>query len=249
MFSPHAEHYSKELSALIDKAQRSRWSPDEQIDWSQRIEVPQGLALPVYIDMVSQLYYAEEATLQVLARFIKELPELQAKLFICTQAADEARHAETYRRYLEKLGGIAPIEGKLRALFDKALAYTGPVHALVVALNIIMEHEALRQQKHRIAQLPCPLFRQINCLIVEDEARHTAFGTIYLKHALTTLDRQAKQQIFQFIAGLWDGWIDANRGRYEDPAASSLRVQQSEFAQRWQNLQQTLRHIGLVEET
>ena len=64
----------------------------------------------VYVDMVSQLYWAERVALEVLARMRRELPEACARDFLETQLADEARHAELYLAYLSRAGELAPLD-------------------------------------------------------------------------------------------------------------------------------------------
>src|SRR3990167_6689290 len=103
MFDPSKELNMERLRQLISIAYKSQWSPDEEINWDEDIIVPPNISKFTYVDMVSQLYYAEEATIRLLGEMIIKVPDLQAKQYLCTQAIDEARHADVYRRYLEKL--------------------------------------------------------------------------------------------------------------------------------------------------
>jgi hypothetical protein len=247
MFTPETDVRDERLTALIANSQSHQWAPEERIDWSEPVVPPEGLALGVYVDMVSQLYYAEEATLQVCSRMIAELPEMQAKLYVCLQVADEARHAGVYRSYLEKLGDIRPIDRGLKDVFDAALAFDGPAFGLVAALNVLMEHEALRQQQRRIETLPCPLFRQINQAIVQDESRHAAFGVIYLDATLPGRSAEEKGAVGDWLRELWRLWREANRDRYTQEGEGVLRLDQAELQSRGRHVTGLLRQLGLLE--
>ena len=249
MFSPLDQREDDpKIAALIDKAHAARWSPTEVIDWNRPIALPPNLPAGVYVDMVSQLYYSEQASIEVLGRLICSLPEFQARMYLSTQAADEARHAQGYRMYLHKLGDIAPIDPSLRSLFERALAYEGPAFGLVVAMNLVMEHEALAQQRKRIETLPCPVFRDLNRAIIRDEARHAAFGVLYLTTTLRSVSAEEKEEVLAWIQDLWHLWVAANKGRYESEAAAVLRLGGEELSSRWGSVTDQLKKVGLLGE-
>lgn len=248
MYSSRTEGRDSRLTALMSKSQHEQWASDERIDWSLDIVLPRGIRTHIYVDLVSQLYYAEEATLQICSRMIAELPELQAKQYVCMQAADEARHLEIYRNYLQKLGDISPIDPGLKNVFDNALEFNGPAFGLVAALNVVMEHEALNQQKRRIATLPCPLFKQINQAIIRDESRHAAFGVIYLRRISACLQDEDKSIVSDWLRELWLLWLEANRERYTRDGEEELRLDCDELLRRGQHVGNTLWRLGLFEE-
>lgn len=246
MYTPKTEYVSERLSKLIEIANSSQWSPDTAIDWKTEIVLPKEVDTGIYIDMVSQLYYAEEATINLLGRLIQFVPDLQAKQYLCTQAVEEARHLQVYHRYLEKLGDISPINDGLKILLDKGNNWNGSLFALILALNVLMEGEAINQQNLRIKTLPCPLFCQINKTIVRDEARHTAFGKIYLKDKLPLVNAEEKYQIVSWLKNLWQLWTKANEGRYMADGGDILKVKKTDFPDRWGQQVEILSKIGLV---
>lgn len=239
------EHTDPRLERLIAKATTAQWSIDH-IDWSPEPVLPAGLPHRIYVDMVSQLYHAELAALDVLARLDRELPEAQARRFVATQIADEQRHAAVYRRYLERLGDIAPVNTKLDAIFRFARDTALPAFALVVALNIVMEHEALQQQQKRIDTLPCPLFGVVNRAIVADESRHAGFGVVYLADALPRASHADRLAVAGWVKQLWAMWCDANEGRYAAEGAELLRLERIALAERWTVLAERLERLGLA---
>ena len=138
------------------------------------------------------------------------------------------------KRYLEKLGEIAPMNSALKSVFEAGFNSDRSYHSLVVALNIVMEGEALNQQHKRIETLPCPLFAQINKAIVRDESRHAAFGKIYMREKVKELSRDEKSEIFEWIKTLWFLWNKANQGRYTIEGSEILQTKSDELDDRWQ---------------
>ena len=248
MFEPDNEPFYPKLQPIIDSAFEHQWLPEKAIDWQLEVKLPDGIDQRTYIDMVSQLYYAEEATIQLLGRMLQEVPELHAKQYLCTQAMDEARHAQVYRSYLARLGDIAPINDGLRYVLDSGLSWRGSHCGLVVALNVVMEGEALRQQQKRIETLPCPLFRAINTAIIRDESRHAKFGRIYTTQTLASVALDDKVAIYRWIKQIWSLWERANQGRYHVDGADILRTESSELQQRLALQQQLFTQIGLFDE-
>ena len=68
----------------------------------------------------------------------------QAARFLAIQAEDELRHARMFERYLEPLGGIAPVDPGLGGAFARTLGWGGPWQAIAVAVNVILEAETIR---------------------------------------------------------------------------------------------------------
>lgn len=249
MFAREEQYYSERLNSLIGIAFQGQWSPQEKIDWDKEIVIPENIDNKTYIDMVSQLYYAEEATIQIIASLLKLVPDTQAKQYLCTQAVDEARHQQVYGNYLKKLGDIAPINESLKIVLENGLSGTFGYQGSIIALNVVMEGEALNQQKKRITTLPCPLFKEINSTIVNDEARHAAFGRVYMREKLVTMPKDKKYEIYKWIRDLWQLWSNANSGRYLLDGADVLRTDNSELDIRWMEQRKLLKSIGLIEDS
>lgn len=242
--SPSLPSSLAKIASLTGKAQR-RTAELRDLDWSAAVQLPEGVRAEVYVDMVSQLYWAERVALEVLERMRRELPEAEASAFLATQSDDEARHAAIYLAYLQRLGELAPRDPGLGEVFDAAMQWNGPAWGRVVALNVMMEHEALHQQKRRIATLPCPLFKQVNRQIADDESRHAAFGVLYLEHAVPRAADDEKAEVMRWLGQLWGLWQKANHGRYQAEGEEVLRLDTDELEHRGRRVSATLAALGL----
>ena len=232
------------ISSLAGKA-RARAGNAREIDWWTPVVTPNGVRTEVYVDMVSQLFWAEQVALDGLARMTAELPEPEVRAFLATQVVDEDRHAQVYRGYLERLGDMRPLDPGLGEVFDEATAWDGPAWGRVAALNVLMEHEALHQQHHRIANLPCPLFKEINTRIAADESRHAGFGVLYLEHVVPKASEDDKAYVMSWLGRLWELWRAANKGRYQAEGEHVLRLDAAELEQRGKRVAATLASLGL----
>jgi hypothetical protein len=233
------------LERLTQHGMQEQWCLS-RVDWSLSIVAPPGVRARAYVDMISQLYHLEKATIEVLGRLAQDTTEPAVQRYLTTHIADETRHARAYRAYLERLGDMAPINEGLRILFDVGLGAESSFRSKVAALNVMLETDALGQQRWQIETLPCPLLRQINHLVAEDETRHILFGGLYMKHALLDASESDKQDIVRFGASLFRLWQTAQLERYEKSEAALLGTRAADFQERWSRIRRRFAEIGLL---
>ncbi len=231
------------INALAAQARRRVWHARD-LDWWTPIVAPPGVRVAVYVDLVSQLFWAEQVALHALARMHVELVD-GARDFVATQIGDEARHSQVYRGYLERLGDLRPLDPGLGEVFAAVTAWNGPAWGRVVAFNVMLEHEAMHQQQRRIATLPCPLFKQVNTRIAADESRHASFGVLYLEHVVPAASADDKAEVMHWIGRLWASWRAANRGRYQADGEHVLRLDADELERRGHDIVARLAALGL----
>ncbi len=233
------------IVALGRNAAKRQWSLVTDINWRMRVVAPWWLPRKAYVAMVSQLYHAEVVAMRMCRRLQHELPEPEAKRFLETQRIDELRHVEAYRAYLERLGDIAPINEAMATALEGGLAWSGSYHGAVVAFNVVLEGEAVQLQQELGEMFPCPLFRQINARVSLDEARHVAFGKIYLPDKLKALPWDERLAIYRWVKELWHVCADANNG-CRIASSAIIRLGRRRLEERWLNQRQTLIDIGLI---
>ncbi len=234
------------LDRLTRNAHDDQWRPDTAIDWDRPVVRPRILSGRFYGALVSQLYHGEIATMAVCRNLLKRIPDRPARAFLATQYADEARHADVYERYLGRLGHKAAMDDGLLIALEGGLSWRGGINGLVVAYQILLESEALGIQQLLAERLPCPLFRQINSRIARDEARHIAFGKIYLNHRLTALPQDERFAIYRWVKALWRDCARATEGRYGRLGRRALGLRELTLDARWCARREMLRGIGLI---
>ncbi len=131
--------------------------------------------------MLSNFLHGEQGALLATAQIVTQAPTTDAKLYAAAQVFDEARHVEAYNRYLsEKVELIYPPSVHLKTLLDTVLA-DSRWDFKFLGMQILIEGVALGAFGliHQTAQEP--LIKQITQMIMQDEARHVAFGVMSLK--------------------------------------------------------------------
>lgn len=219
-----------DLVALYERSKGRQWNATIDLPWEEvvRLDAPivfeHRLSLygtPTYDRMsqatrqrynvletawiVSQFLHAEQTSLIACGQLMATLPEMDAKFYAASQGYDEARHAECYRRYLdEKLGVAYPIDENLKYLCDTALASEEWALKLV-SIQMIVESLALGAFKTLAKSAVEPLLVAMLAYIMQDEARHVAFGRLALERTI----RESSV---------------ADRNRYEDFVLACVQV-------------------------
>jgi hypothetical protein len=199
--------HRSDLRGLYERSKDAMWNARTALDWSADVD-PEGdnvpnEFIPIYgsrfwdkLDkktelphlrrlassyMLSNFLHGEQGALLAASQIVSAVPSADAKLYAATQVMDEARHVEAYDRYLrEKIEMTFPISPQLRTLLDEILSerrwdmkYLGMqilVEGLALAAFGMIQHASNE-----------PLLRQIVHMIMQDEARHVAFGVLSLK--------------------------------------------------------------------
>ena len=234
--------FNAALESLIRKADRAG---DEAVDWSVAPIRPRWATRRAYVEAVSQLLHAERATQLACSHLATALPEPAAVRFVDGQARDEARHASMYARYLERLGDIAPMDEALAASIENALEWHHSVPTMMVAFNVVLEGEAVRLHGAAARAFPCPLLRGIATTVGRDEARHVAFGQLYLTRALASLDVEERRAIYLDVRALWRAIAQPSAS--DRPGGTILRrAWRGYMAARWRTHCRTFERIGLI---
>jgi 1,2-phenylacetyl-CoA epoxidase catalytic subunit len=151
-----------------------------------------GLAEPAWSDaerdrlvtVLCQYGLGETLALEGASGLVRMAPNRAARIFLATQAADEARHLEVLVHRLGELGVDAPdAEIELRAspelrLFRARLlgfVDSGDWEAALFAQNVILE-SAEFAVFHRHARIADAITREVLLGVIKDERRHLGFG-------------------------------------------------------------------------
>jgi hypothetical protein len=202
--------YDDGRQRLLDLYQRGKdkqWDATKRIDWDQRVVETNVMEAgdeinPIYGSrqweklnekerdevslhlsswLFSQFLHGEQGALTVAARIIESVPDVDSKFYAATQAMDEARHVEVFSKFIrEKIGLFYPINDDLAKLLEESLT-DGRWDMPYLGMQVLIEGLALAAfGVHRdIAQNP--LVKQLLAYVMQDEARHVAFGRLALR--------------------------------------------------------------------
>ena len=218
--------YDDGRSRLLDLYQRGKdkqWDASKRIDWSIPVNpynvMEQSDELnPIYGSrqweklnqrerdelahhlsawLFSQFLHGEQGALTVAARIVESVPDMDSKFYAATQAMDEARHVELYARFMrEKIGLYYPVNPDLAKLLADALA-DSRWDMPYLGMQVLIEGLALAAFGVQRDLSNNPLVTQLLAYVMQDEARHVAFGRLALRDyykELTSAERADREE-------------------------------------------------------
>jgi hypothetical protein len=214
------------LLTLYQKGKDRQWDSASRIDWSLDVDPLNPIGLPdelvpiagspawerldqagriavkqhIQAWQLSQFLHGEQAALVCSARIVDTVPDLDAKFYAATQTMDEARHAETYSRFLtEKVGLLYPITDPLSQLIKDTLA-DSRWDIPYLGMQVLIEGLALAAfGVYRDVAPEGSLAKQLLTYIMQDEARHVAFGRIALKDCYRDITDAERAEREEFV--------------------------------------------------
>ncbi len=180
-----AEVWSDNLLDLYEEAVSRQWSATRDIPWTELPELDPDLEHAM-CQLATVLSEVEMVAADFPAKWLWRINHdfVEAKMFLCTQVMDEARHTEVFRkRALANGGGLgrasAVVERFLQLILDAESYDEGSalMHLLGegIVLSLFRAGEAIS---------PSPVEKKIFRLCMQDEARHVAYGTMHLRYRL-----------------------------------------------------------------
>ncbi len=147
------------------------------LNQEERDEVSHHLAAWLF----SQFLHGEQGALTVAARIVESVPDMDSKFYAATQAMDEARHVELYSRFMrEKIGLYYPVSSHLATLLADALS-DSRWDMPYLGMQVLIEGLALAAFGVHRDMTNNPLVKQLLAYVMQDEARHVAFGRLALR--------------------------------------------------------------------
>lgn len=195
------------LLALYQKGKDKQWDAAKRIDWDLEVDPGDVLGLPDGLDPLaetpqwqrmsaaeraelsrhnaswtfSQFLHGEQAAMICAARIVEVAPDLDSKYYSATQVMDEARHVEIYSKFLyDKIEMMYPIKDSLQALLHDILS-DARWDMPYLGMQVLIEGMALAAFGLLRDTTTKPLPRQILTYVMQDEARHVAFGRMALR--------------------------------------------------------------------
>jgi len=195
------------LLALYQKGKDKQWDSVTRIEWELEVDPYDSLGLPdqslaiygtPYWDRMSehnraelrrhvaswqfsQFMHGEQGAMITGAKIVETVPDLDAKFYSATQTMDEARHVEIFSKFLhDKIGMVYPINTKLQQLLGDTLS-DSRWDMPYLGMQVLIEGLALAAFGVLRDLSAKPLPKQILTYVMQDEARHVAFGRLALR--------------------------------------------------------------------
>ncbi|MHB8451680.1 MAG: ferritin-like domain-containing protein [Mycobacteriales bacterium] len=213
------------LLALYQKGKDKQWDGAKRIDWSLEVDPADALGMPdesigIYGSrqwdklgepdrkvlrqhmaawQFSQFLHGEQGAMITAARIVESVPDLDAKFYAATQTMDEARHAEVYGRFLqEKVQLLYPINSSLQELLNTTLT-DSRWDLPYLGMQVLIEGVALAIFGLLRDATTKPLPKQILAYVMQDEARHVAFGRLALKDYYAGISEAERAEREEFV--------------------------------------------------
>jgi hypothetical protein len=167
----------------------------EKLNQAERDEVGRHLSAWLF----SQFLHGEQGALTVAARIIESVPDMDSKFYAATQAMDEARHVELFSRFVkEKIGLFYPVNPDLAKLLSDALSdprWDMPY----LGMQVLIEGLALAAFGVHRDIAGNRLVKQLLAYVMQDEARHVAFGRLALRDYYAQLTSAELSEREEFV--------------------------------------------------
>jgi hypothetical protein len=147
--------------------------------------------------LFSQFLHGEQGAMTVAARIVESVPDMDSKFYAATQTMDEARHVELYSRFLrDKVGLYYPMNSDLAKLLADSLS-DSRWDLPYLGMQVLIEGLALAAFGVHRDMAQNPLVKQLLAYVMQDEARHVAFGRLALRdyyRELTAAERAEREE-------------------------------------------------------
>jgi hypothetical protein len=213
------------LLTLYEKGKEKQWNTNTRLDWS--IEVDPGSPdngpdyyIPIFGSELwdkmndkercqlrhhmgawtnSQFLHGEQGALICAAKIVPSVPDMDCKFYAATQVMDEARHVETYSKYLrEKMEMAYPINPHLKSLLNDVVA-DNRWDMICLGMQVMIEGLALAAFALIRDFSEEPLAKALNTYVMQDEARHVAFGRLSLREYYPQLTEKEREEREEFV--------------------------------------------------
>ena len=213
------------LLALYEKGKDKQWNATHRIDWSVEVDHDNPLGAPVeYVPIYgssvwekldakgkaevqrhmtawqfSQFLHGEQGALICTAKIVQCVPQIDAKFYAATQVIDEARHVEVYSRFLnEKIQLAYPVNKHLKSLLDQVVT-DSRWDLTNLGMQVIIEGLALAAFQVVRDLSTNPLAKSLTAYVMQDEARHVAFGRMALRDYYPQLTQKERDEREEFV--------------------------------------------------
>jgi para-aminobenzoate N-oxygenase AurF len=212
------------VETLYANGKQRQWDATVRIDWSIAVDADNPLGLPdttiplygtplyerlpererrelrrqVQGYQMSNFLHGEQAALVCASKIAMQAPEVELKLFAATQAMDEARHVEVLGLLAERIAVAYPMASPLKTLLTDVIG-DRRWDVTLLGMQVLIEGLALAVFHRFRAEAANPLARSVFAYLMQDEARHVAFGRIALAQIYPQLTEAERTEREDFV--------------------------------------------------
>jgi len=220
--------YDDGRQRLLDLYQRGKdkqWDATKRIDWDQAVNPCNAMETadefnPIFGSrqwevlnskerdelgwhlgawLFSQFLHGEQGAMTVAARIVESVPDMDSKFYAATQTMDEARHVELYSRFLrDKVGLYYPMNSDLAKLLADSLS-DSRWDLPYLGMQVLIEGLALAAFGVHRDMAQNALVKQLLAYVMQDEARHVAFGRLALRDYYRELTAGERAEREEFV--------------------------------------------------
>ncbi len=210
------------LASLYEKAKRDQWNVSADLNWDREIDKTKDILdirlTPIYGTSLwdrlsdtqkeelsyktaswrlSQFLHGEQGALLVAASLVNEVPDMDSKMCASVQVMDEARHVEAFRKYIQMVDRIYPIDQTLTDLLQATLQ-SNMWQKKFIGMQVVIEGLALAAFKMMKNTTNDPLLREVLTYVMKDESRHVGFGYLALRDSVAELTEAERRELEEF---------------------------------------------------
>ena len=185
--SRKSEVWAFNTESYYEEAVTRQWNVTTDIPWErlEGVELPEttGKALSQLMTFLTDVeMIATDTPAMWLPRLNPDFVEVKA--FIASQAMDEARHTEAFRKRALTTGWGLMKASPMNEMALKHLRDADSFSEMSVALHLVAEGNVLTLFRFSEFLSPTDVDKRIFRLVMQDEARHVGYGMQHFKYVL-----------------------------------------------------------------
>ncbi|MCZ6552463.1 MAG: ferritin-like domain-containing protein [SAR324 cluster bacterium] len=214
---------TEELRRLYERGKTSQWNVSTDLDWDTDVDLEREMFDPdpavaeeawfkkltkaerirlvteLNTQSLSQFLHGEQGALIATAQLVAAVPSADSKFYAGTQVIDEARHVEAFERYVrEKTRGAYHITESLFSLL-RSIVEESRWDFKFLGMQLLVEGLALAAFISMSDRCREPLLKKLLRLVLQDEARHVAYGVLSLRNYYAEMSPEERRERQEFV--------------------------------------------------
>ncbi len=213
--------WAYKVASYYEEAMSRQWDATTDVPWNdlERYDTPEAVEI-AFAQLCTFFTEVEMIATDLPAKWCWRMNNQfhEVKGFIATQAMDEARHAEVFRKRA-LAGGVGLMQAMPQAEHSlKAILDSDTYSEASAFMHLLAEGNILTMFRFSEFISPTPVDKRMFQLVMQDEARHVSYGMQHLKWVLdhtperreqlhAALDEAENFSLSQFDSALFEAMI------------------------------------------